>query len=270
MNYTVLNNNLNLYFKEIRNFSSLTREDEVALFGRIAKGDKYAETELFNKVAKLAVAVAKTYTGKSELLEDIIQEANMGVLAAIRKFDLNMGFRFSSYARWWMKCYISTFLKDLGIVHPSSNALINLANSIRDKFYQENHREISEYELMDLLEEQGQVVTDVTAITNIVSVSIDQPVGDEDEMFKSECGEFADRTASVNGYVSDMEGESLSSGVEKLLERLTDKERKYVRMNFGIGQDYEMTYKQIAEAEGCTQERVRQIIVGALKKMKNQ
>ena len=62
---------------------------------------------------------------------------------------------------------------------------------------------------------------------------------------------------------------SLSSGVEKLLEGLTDKERKYVKMNFGIGQDYEMTYKQIAEAEGCTQERVRQIITGALKKMKN-
>ena len=260
MNYTVLNNNLNLYFKEIRNFSNLTREDEVTLFGRIAKGDKYAETELFNKVAKLAVAVAKTYTGKSELLEDIIQEANMGVLAAIRKFDLNMGFRFSSYARFWMKAYISTFLKDLGLVHPSSNTLINLANSIRDKFYQENHREISEYELMDLLEEQGQVVTDVTAITNII----------EDEMSKSECGEFADRTASINGYVSDMEGESISSDVEKLLERLTDKERKYVKMNFGIGQDYEMTYKQIAEAEGCTQERVRQIIVSALKKMKNQ
>ena len=268
MNYTVLNNNLNLYFKEIRNFSNLTREDEVVLFGRIAKGDKYAETELFNKVAKLAVAVAKTYTGESELLEDIIQEANMGILAAIRKFDLNMGYRFSSYARWWMKAYISTFLKDLGIVHPSSNALINLANSIKNKFYRENHREISEYELMDLLEEQGQVVTDVTAITNVVKVSIDQPVGDEDEMSKSECGEFADRTASVNDYEKEMDDEFLSSGVEKLLEGLTDKERKYVKMNFGIGQDYEMTYKQIVEAEGCTQERVRQIVTGALKKMK--
>jgi RNA polymerase primary sigma factor len=268
MNYTVLNNNLNLYFKEIRNFSNLTREDEVVLFGRIAKGDKYAETELFNKVAKLAVAVAKTYTGESELLEDIIQEANIGILAAIRKFDLNMGYRFSSYARWWMKAYISTFLKDLGIVHPSSNALINLANSIKDKFYRENNREISEYELMDLLEEQGQVVTDVTAITNVVKVSIDQPVGDEDEMSKSECGEFADRTASVNDYEKEMDDEFLSSCVEKLLEGLTDKERKYVKMNFGIGQDYEMTYKQIAEAEGCTQERVRQIVTGALKKMK--
>ena len=270
MNYTVLNNNLNLYFKEIRSFSNLTREDEVALFGRIAKGDKYAETELFNKVAKLAVAVAKTYTGKSELLEDIIQEANMGILAAIRKFDLNMGYRFSSYARWWMKAYISKYLNELGIVHPTNNQIINLANSIRDKFYQENHREISEYELMDLLEERGVVVNDVNVITGITKICIDKSIGDDEDMSASECGEFADRTASVNGYEKEMDDESLSSGVEKLMEGLTDKEKKYVKMNFGIGQDYEMTYKQIAEVENCTQERVRQIVTGALKKMKNQ
>lgn len=268
MNYTVLNNNLNLYFKEIRGFSNLTREDEEVLFGRISRGDKHAETELFNKVAKLAVATAKTYTGTPELLEDIIQEANMGILAAIRRFNLNMGFRFSSYARWWMKAYISKYLNDLGIVHPSNGRIISLANSIRAKYYQEHHREISEYELLDILEEQGVLVNDVSSITCVTKVCVDKFIGDDEDMSASECGEFADRTASVNEYEGEMDDESLSSGVERLLYGLTDKERKYVKMNFGIGQDYEMTYKQIAEAEHCSQERVRQIVTGALRKMK--
>jgi RNA polymerase primary sigma factor len=276
MNYTNTNQNISIYFKEIRNFSSLNRQDEVTLFTRISRGDKSAETEIFNRMAKLAVNIAKTYTSKADLLEDLIQEANLGILAAIKKFDLSTGFRFSSYARFWMKCYIGKYLDEMGVVNHSNANLIKMANKIREKFYKENQREISEYELMDALEEQGQVVNDVTAITNITSVRIDAPLGeDEDGLSNADYGEFADRTASENGMVKDMEEENLSDQVKNLLKRLTPRERTLVELRFFSG-DNEMDYATITEKwnkgkvekEQLTQERVRQLILGALKKMK--
>lgn len=265
MNYTNLNQNINIYFKEIKSNKSLTRNDEITLFTRIATGDKVAEKEVFNKMAKLAVNIAKTYTSDPELLEDLIQEANIGILTAISKYDLTTGFRFSSYARWWMKASISTYLNELGIVHPSTSRLITLANKIRENFYMEHQREISEYELMDKLEEMGEVVTNPSVITSIKKVRIDLPV---DDVTKKDFGEFADRTASDNDFLSDEHQETISADVDRMMMILTDREKKFVKMNFGIGCDYEMTYKQIAEKEDMTQERVRQIILGALKKMK--
>ena len=296
MNYTVLNNNLNLYFKEIRNFSNLTREDEVALFGRINQGDKYAETELFNKVAKLAVAVAKTYTGKPELLEDIIQVANMGILTAIRKYDVALGYRFSSYAYWWMKAYINTFLNNMEMVHPSNTQVLDKAKKIREVFFKKNHREISECELLDKLEEMGIMVSDVDSITTTLITSIDQRIDEDEDTVAGEYGEFAERTSSRNDYESEIENQDLSRKIEILLSRLTSREQTLVRMRFGFTTGSEMDFESIAERwndgkskylldengnivfnnngkpkgnpEYLTTERVRQIVTAAIKKMK--
>ena len=296
MNYTVLNNNLNLYFKEIRNFSNLTREDEVALFGRINQGDKYAETELFNKVAKLAVAVAKTYTGKPELLEDIIQVANMGILTAIRKYDVALGYRFSSYAYWWMKAYINTFLNNMEMVHPSNTQVFDKAKKIREVFFKKNHREISECELLDKLEEMGIMVSDMNAITTVLVTSIDQNINEDEDTVAGEYGEFAERTSSRNDYESEIENQDLSNRIEVLMSRLTSREQTLVRMRFGFTTGSEMDFESIAERwndgkskylldengntvlnsngkskgnpEYLTTERVRQIVTAAIKKMK--
>lgn len=296
MNYTVLNNNLNLYFKEIRNFSNLTREDEVALFGRINQGDKYAETELFNKVAKLAVAVAKTYTGKPELLEDIIQVANMGILTAIRKYDVALGYRFSSYAYWWMKAYINTFLNNMEMVHPSSTQVLDKAKKIREVFFKKNHREISECELLDKLEEMGIMVSDVDSITTVLVTSIDQNINEDEDTVAGEYGEFAERTSSRNDYESEIENQDLSNRIEVLMSRLTSREQTLVRMRFGFTTGSEMDFESIAERwndgkskylldengntvlnsngkpkgnpEYLTTERIRQIVTAAIKKMK--
>lgn len=296
MNYTVLNNNLNLYFKEIRNFSNLTREDEVALFGRINQGDKYAETELFNKVAKLAVAVAKTYTGKPELLEDIIQVANMGILTAIRKYDVALGYRFSSYAYWWMKAYINTFLNNMEMVHPSNTQVLDKTKKIREVFFKKNHREISECELLDKLEEMGIMVSDVDSITTVLVTSIDQNINEDEDTVAGEYGEFAERTSSRNDYESEIENQDLSNRIEVLMSRLTAREQTLVRMRFGFTTGSEMDFESIAERwndgkskylldengnailnsngkpkgnpEYLTTERIRQIVTAAIKKMK--
>lgn len=277
MKYTNLNANINIYFKEIRSNESLTREDEINLFTRVSRGDQSAVNEIFNKMAKLAVAVAKTYTNNPDLLQDLIQEANIGVLTAIKKYDPALGFRFSSYARWWMKANISTFLNSMGIVHPSNMRIPQLAKKIRESFFQENGRDITEYELLDKLEEMGEVVNDISSVLNVMVTRIDLPVGGDDEdLTRGEMGDFAEQTASYNDYETQVENEELSENIKDILSGLTYREMILVKMKFGFTTGYEMDYKSITEEwnrthdskEQLTMERIRQIVVGALKKMK--
>ena len=296
MYLTFTNKNIDIYFKEIKSNENLTREDEITLFTRIAKGDKSAEVEVFNKMSKLAVAIAKTYTGSPELLEDLIQEANMGVLTAIKKYDVALGYRFSSYARWWMKSYITTFLNNMGMVHPSNTLVLDKAKKIREAFLKKNHREISECELLDRLEEMGVLVSDVNTITTVLVTSIDQRVDEDEDTVASECGEFAERTSCRNDYESEIENQELSRKIEVLMSRLTAWEQTLVRMRFGFTTGSEMDFDSIAmrwnegkskylldengnivlnnngkpkgNPEYLTTERVRQIVVAAVKKMK--
>lgn len=296
MYLTFTNKNIDIYFKEIKSNENLTREDEITLFTRIAKGDKSAEVEVFNKMSKLAVAIAKTYTGTPELLEDLIQEVNMGVLTAIKKYDVALGYRFSSYARWWMKSYITTFLNNMGMVHPSNTLVIDKAKKIREAFFKKNHREISECELLDRLEEMGVLVSDVNAITSVLVTSIDQRVDEDEDTVASECREFAERTSCRNDYESEIENQELSRKIEVLMSRLTAREQTLVRMRFGFTTGSEMDFDSIAmrwnegkskylldengnivlnnngkpkgNPEYLTTERVRQIVVAAVKKMK--
>lgn len=296
MYLTFTNKNIDIYFKEIKSNENLTREDEITLFTRIAKGDKSAEIEVFNKMSKLAVAIAKTYTGTPELLEDLIQEANMGVLTAIKKYDVALGYRFSSYARWWMKSYITTFLNNMGMVHPSNTQVLDKAKKIREAFFKKNHREISECELLDKLEEMGVLVSDVNAITTVLVSSIDQRIDEDEDTVASECGEFAERTSCRNDYESEIENQELSRQIEVLMSRLTAREQTLVRMRFGFTTGSEMDFDSIAmrwnegkskylldengnivlnnngkpkgNPEYLTTERVRQIVVAAVKKMK--
>ena len=271
---TITNDNIEIYFKEIRNYSSLTRDEEITLFARIARGDKSAETIVFNKMAKLAVAVAKTYTGNPDLLEDLIQEANMGVLTAIKKFDPALGYRFSSYARWWMKANITAFLNSIGIVHANNPKIPDLVKKIRREFFSLNGRDITEYELLDKIEEMGEVVNDINTLLGVSVTRIDSFVDSDEDITMGECGEFAERTSSKNGYEVQMEEESLSNDIIKLLSKLTPREQMMIRMKFGFVTGYEMDYKGIAEmwnkesGDNLTVERVRQIVVAALKKMK--
>lgn len=275
MNFTNRNRNIDIYFSEIRNNQSMTREDEIILFTRVAKGDRSAVTDIFNRMSKLAVAVAKTYTDNPDLLEDLIQEANMGILYAIDKYDPALGYRFSSYALWWMKAYITTFLNKSGVVHPSNMRLLNLAKKIKNEFYEKNEREISQYELLDKLEEMGEVVTDITALLDITITSIDQK-DDDDDIDGSECGVFARATETQNEYETKMENEYINDFIQRRLKLLTEREVILVKLRFGFITGQQMKFDDITEIwnrdkgvkEQLTQERVRQIINGAINKMR--
>ena len=273
MNYTNKTESINIYFREIRKFQNMTREDEIILFNRVANGDNSAVTEIFNRMSKLAVAVAKTYTSNPDILQDLIQEANCGILEAIKKYDPLSGFRFSSYARWWMKAYITKYLNERLTVRPTNVALVNLAKKIRDEFFQKNQRDITDYELMDILEERGEVVTDITAILSVKVDSIDEVFGDDDHTME-ESKMFSNRTSSVNDVLCVEENVALSDDINRMISRLSLRERTMLKMKFGIGCD-EMDYgditKQWALMSGekvMTPERARQIVTGAVKKLK--
>lgn len=274
MRYTILTDNINLYFKEIRKNVFLDRKKEVALFKRIAKGDQAAKTEVFNSLAKLAVFIAKTYTNDPDMLQDLIQEANLGILIAIDKYEPQRGHRFSSYARWWMKAQIMNAINEKDAVHPANMQLTYKARKVRENFFKEYHRDITEYELMDILEDMGEVVTDVSAIVNVVMERVDLPTEDGTTMMES--GEFALNTSHSNDFIYQEENEDLNDEIARRLRRLTPREQTIVKMKFGIGYDYEMDYATIAEKynegkpekEQLCMERIRQICTQAIKKMK--
>ena len=184
----------------------------------------------------------------------------------------------------------------MGMVHPSNTLVLDKAKKIREAFLKKNHREISECELLDRLEEMGIVVNDVTAITTTLITSIDQNVDEDEDTVAGEYGEFAERTSSRNDYESEIENQDLSNRVEVLMSRLTAREQTLVRMRFGFTTGSEMDFDSIAmrwnegkskylldengnivlnnngkpkgNPEYLTTERVRQIVVAAVKKMK--
>lgn len=276
MNFTNRNRNIDIYFSEIRNNQSMTREDEIILFTRVAKGDRSAVTDIFNRMSKLAVAVAKTYTDNPDLLEDLIQEANSGILYAIDKYDPALGYRFSSYARWWMKAYINTFLDKMEIVHPSNTRIVDLVKKVKADFFKKYERDATEYELLDILEDMGEVINDITILLDTTITSIDETYGDDDDIDGSECGVFAQVTQVNNEYETKIENEYINDFIQRRLKLLTEREVILVKLRFGFITGQQMKFDDITEIwnrdkgvkEQLTQERVRQIINGAINKMR--
>lgn len=275
MNFTNTNQNISIYFKEIRDFKNLTLKDERILFARIADGDDSAVCEIFNRMARLAVATAKIYTCNPDLLQDLIQEANCGVLEAIRKFDPSLGYRFSSYARWWMKAYINKYIGELNTVHPANSTITLLAKKISLRFYKENQREITEYELMEKLEEMGQVVTDISAILSVKVDSLSDVFGDDDRSMEDSL-EVNEKASSFNDSICVEDNTQLADDIARMLDRLTPRERQMVKWKFGIGCYRQMEYDEIARKWSAqsgdrvmSAERCRQIVVAAVKKMRN-
>lgn len=277
INFIDTNSSINIYFKDVRKSDALTREKEVELFSRIAEGDKKAIDEVFMKMAKLAIHEAKIYTGNATLLEDLIQEANIGILTAIEKFDITKGFRFSSYARWWMKAAIEKYLDSINIVRKKDITLEDKVKKIRREFFAKNCREITEYEIIDILEEMGVKVNDTSYLHEICVTDIDSHMCDSDEVAITR---FEVETSDSNDFEKECENEELSTLLKKKMSVLDEREKDFIKKFYGIGYDYAMDYDTIAERENSkgltnkdgkpktiTGERVRQIINGAIKKM---
>ena len=257
---------LDKYLQEIGREELVTPEEEVELAQRIRKGDPIALEKLTRANLRFVVSVAKQYQNQGLSLPDLINEGNLGLIKAAEKFDETRGFKFISYAVWWIRQSILQALAEQSrIVRLPLNQVgsLNKINKALSKFEQENERQPSNEELSEMIDVPKDKISDTLRVSGR-HVSVDAPfVEGEDnsllDVLPNDDSPMADR-----GLVN----ESLNTEIERALSTLTDREREIVKSFFGIGcQD--MTLEEIGERFGLTRERVRQIKEKAIRRLKS-
>ena len=256
---------LDKYLQEIGREELVSPEEEVELAQRIRKGDQEALEKLTRANLRFVVSVAKQYQNQGLSLPDLINEGNLGLIKAAEKFDETRGFKFISYAVWWIRQSILQALAEQSrIVRLPLNQVgsLNKINKALGKFEQENERQPSNDELAEMIEVSKDKIADTLRVSGR-HVSVDAPfVEGEDnsllDVLPNDDSPSADRSL-VN--------ESLSTEIERSLQILTPREREIIKSFFGIGCQ-EMTLEEIGERLDLTRERVRQIKEKAIRKLK--
>ena len=257
---------LDKYLQEIGKEDLITVEEEVELAQRIRKGDQKALEKLTRANLRFVVSVAKQYQNQGLSLPDLINEGNLGLIKAAEKFDETRGFKFISYAVWWIRQSILQALAEQSrIVRLPLNQVgsLNKINKAFSRFEQENERRPSPEELADSLDLPAEKVADTLRVSGR-HISVDAPfVEGEDnsllDVLVNDDSPIADRTL-IN--------ESLSTEVERSLSTLTERERDIIKLFFGINTQ-EMTLEEIGEKFGLTRERVRQIKEKAIRRLRH-
>lgn len=257
---------LDKYLQEIGREDLITVEEEVELAQRIRKGDQEALEKLTKANLRFVVSVAKQYQNQGLTLPDLINEGNLGLIKAAEKFDETRGFKFISYAVWWIRQSILQALAEQSrIVRLPLNQVgsLNKINKAFARFEQENERTPSPEELATLLDLPKEKVADTLRVSGR-HVSVDAPFAEGED---NSLLDVLVNSDSPNADRSLM-NESLATEVERALSTLTERERDIVKYFFGIGAG-EMTLEEIGEQFGLTRERVRQIKEKAIRRLRH-
>ena len=256
---------LDKYLQEIGKEELISVEEEVELAQRIRKGDQEALERLTKANLRFVVSVAKQYQNQGLSLPDLINEGNLGLIKAAEKFDETRGFKFISYAVWWIRQSILQALAEQSrIVRLPLNQVgsLNKINKAFARFEQEHERTPSAEELANELELPKEKVTDTLRVAGR-HISVDAPFADGEDNSLLDVLVNTDSPNADRGLIN----ESLATEVERALEILTDRERDIIRYFFGIGCS-EMTLEEIGEKFDLTRERVRQIKEKAIRKLR--
>lgn len=257
---------LDKYLQEIGREELITVEEEVELAQRIRRGDQEALEKLTRANLRFVVSVAKQYQNQGISLPDLINEGNLGLIKAAEKFDETRGFKFISYAVWWIRQSILQALAEQSrIVRLPLNQVgsLNKINKALSKFEQENERMPSPDELAEMLEIPREKIADTLRVSGR-HVSVDAPFVDGEDNSLLDVLVNNDSPNADKGLVN----ESLNKEIERALSTLTERERDIVRYFFGIGCQ-EMTLEEIGEKFGLTRERVRQIKEKAIRRLRH-
>ena len=256
---------LDKYLQEIGKEDLITVEEEVELAQRIKKGDQEALEKLTKANLRFVVSVAKQYQNQGLSLPDLINEGNLGLIKAAEKFDETRGFKFISYAVWWIRQSILQALAEQArIVRLPLNQVgsLNKINKAFARFEQEHERTPSPEELASVLDLPKEKVSDTLRVSGR-HVSVDAPFSDGEDNNLLDVLVNSDSPNADRGLIN----ESLSTEVERALSTLTDREKDIIRYFFGIGCP-EMTLEEIGEKFGLTRERVRQIKEKAIRRLR--
>ena len=260
---------VNIYLKEIGNIPLLNKEQEIYISKRVLEGDEDAKKELAEANLRLVVSIAKKYVGRSPNLTllDLIQEGNLGLFKAIEKFDYAKGFKFSTYATWWIRQSITRALADQSRtiripVHMVET--INKYSQVVRNLVQELGREPLPEEIATEMDLEVEKVHQIIKI-NQDTISLQAPVGDEEG---SSLGDFIEDTDSLSPTQTASRN-ILRSHLQEILDDLNDREQKILQMRFGLEDGITHTLEEVGAEFNVTRERIRQIEVKALEKIRD-
>ncbi len=263
-----INDPVKMYLKEIGRVDLLSQEEEVELAQAIIAGSEEAKRKLAAANLRLVVSIAKRYVGRGMLFLDLIQEGNMGLIKAVEKFDYTKGFKFSTYATWWIRQAITRAIADQARtiripVHMVET--INKLTRIQRQLIQELGREPTAEEIAEQMPGMTpQKVREIQKIS-LEPVSLETPIGEEDD---SHLGDFIEDEGAMSpdDYAAN---ELLKDELSEVLLELTDREEKVLRLRFGLDDGRTRTLEEVGKEFNVTRERIRQIEAKALRKLKH-
>ena len=267
INSAVSDDPVKLYLKEIGSYPLLTIEDEINLAKRIEQGDEHAKKQLAESNLRLVVSIAKRYVGRGLSFLDLIQEGNLGLIKAVDKFDYTKGYKFSTYATWWIRQSLTRSIADQSRtiripVHMSE--VINKTYRVSRNLLQELGREPTEQELSKALDMPIEKVREILKVS-ADPISLDTPIGEEDD---SHLGDFI-KDDSIVGPEDAAAYAMLQDQISKLLNTLTDREQRVLTLRFGLDDGRTRTLEEVGKEFKVTRERIRQIEAKALRKLRH-
>lgn len=264
---TISDDPVKQYLKEIGSYPLLSIAEEIELAKKIEAGDNMAKRVLAESNLRLVVSIAKRYVGRGLSFLDLIQEGNLGLIKAVDKFDYNKGYKFSTYATWWIRQAITRSIADQSRtiripVHMSE--VINKTYRVSRNLLQELGREPSEQELADAMNLPIEKVREILKVS-ADPISLDTPIGEEDD---SHLGDFI-KDDTIMGPEDAASYAVLQDQISKLLDTLTEREQRVLILRFGLQDGRSRTLEEVGKEFNVTRERIRQIEAKALRKLRH-
>jgi RNA polymerase primary sigma factor len=262
-----INDPVRMYLKEIGRVDLLSAEEEIELAKRIEQGDEEAKRRLAEANLRLVVSIAKRYVGRGMLFLDLIQEGNMGLIKAVEKFDYRKGYKFSTYATWWIRQAITRAIADQARTIRIPVHMVETINKlirVQRQLLQDLGREPTPEEIGEEMDLPPEKVREILKIAQ-EPVSLETPIGEEDD---SHLGDFIEdhEATSPSEHAAY---ELLKEQLEDVLDTLTDREENVLRLRFGLDDGRTRTLEEVGKVFGVTRERIRQIEAKALRKLRH-
>ena len=256
-----------VYLKEIGRVPLLTPEEEVELAERMAKGDPAARKRLSEANLRLVVSIAKRYVGRGMQFLDLIQEGNLGLIKAVEKFDHTKGFKFSTYATWWIRQAITRAIADQARTIRIPVHMVETINKVKKVSSQLLHKNGHDPSAEEIAEELDMPIDKVLEIMRVAQepVSLETPIGEEEDSHLGDFIEDSDAPAPADAASHTL----LKEQLEDVLSTLTPREKKVLELRFGLEDGRNRTLEEVGKEFNVTRERIRQIEAKALRKLRH-